>query len=45
MTCPEVDEVIAAAISAKSVQDERQRRDDWRDVIRRAAAFQEDQAQ
>ena len=35
----EVDEVIEAAIAAKSIQNERQRRDDWRDVTRRAKEF------
>jgi hypothetical protein len=36
MTGAEVDEAIAAAVAARSIEDEHQRRDDWRDVTRRA---------
>jgi len=45
MTCAEVDEAIAAAVAAKSVQDECQRRAAWRDLTRRAAGFEKDQRQ
>jgi hypothetical protein len=41
----EVDEVIAAAIAAKSIEDECQRRADWNGVIQRAAGFEKDQMQ
>ena len=42
MTGTQVDEAIAAAVAAKSVEDERQRRAAWHDLTQRAEAFEKD---